>query len=96
MALFQSHEICEQSSAVFGKEAFRMELHAMDLELLVPDRHDFTLPVGTGCVGCDYELRRQAGGENHQTMVARGDHRIWNSGEDSQAIMIDLIGFAVH
>ena len=85
-------EIGQEAFALLGEEAFGMVLDAFQGPGLVADAHDFVV-VG---VGGDFEFGGEGAVADDEGVVAGGGKRIGHSGVDRFAIVVDLIGFAVH
>ena len=84
--------------ALVGGEAFRMELEALDIELLVADAHDFLLvrrERWRRSGGYD-KIAVQPGGIDDQGVIAHRLEGITQTGENTPAVMIDQRGLAVH
>src|SRR5262245_15054777 len=81
----QIEEILQNDMAVLGRDAFRMELHAMHREGLVCEAHDqLVIGLGDSC-----QLVRHGATIDHQRMVARGLEWAVDAAEYATALVLD-------
>ena len=74
-----------------GEHRLRVELHALDRQLPVPQRHDH---AGRRAAG-DLELRRHGRRVDGERVVAGGGERRGQPGQHARAVVHDLAGLAV-
>src|ERR1035438_8038887 len=78
---------------ICSKHALRVELHALDGQLAMAQRHD---GVAGGSAGGDLEFAGQAVLGDDERVVAGAGHHGRNAAEDGAAVVGDLAGLAVH
>jgi hypothetical protein len=81
---------------VLGEEALRVELHADNRKLLMANGHNFLLAIRRFGPGRDNKIWIQSIRADDETVIARGGERIGEAGEDPLAVVMDLVGLAVH
>ena len=77
--------------AALGEHRLGVELHALDGELAVPQRHDH--PTGRTCR--HLELVRYRGRLHRQRVIAGRGERVGQAVEDPGAVVLDQTGLAV-
>src|SRR6188768_3149259 len=87
-----SEEVAEYLAAVLGEDRLGMELHALDRQLAVPDRHDLAILGRSGHV----EHRRQARALDGERMVARRVEWRRHVLENTALVVDDRRQLAVH
>ena len=85
-------EVVQQGMAVFGCDAFGMELHAMDGMGLVHHALDHAVLAGGG----DFQRRRHAGRIDGEGVIARGQEIIVEAAEHRLAGVMHAGQLAVH
>src|SRR5579884_3928745 len=84
-------KIPQHEMSVFGGDAFRMKLHAMDWQSCVCQRHHHAA-IGVGRHG---ELARHRRTLHHQRVIARGFERRIDAAEDPGTVVADFRQLAV-
>src|SRR5579859_1618669 len=92
VAFGEAEEIAQQSMAVLGGDAFRMELNANDRQFLMRQPHDQPV-LGPGG---DLERGGQAFTLDDQRMIAGGEKGRGQTGEQAGAGVMHLAGLAMH
>jgi hypothetical protein len=85
-------EVGKEFFALFGEEAFGVVLDAFHRPGFVADAHDLVV-VGPGG---DFVFGGKGAGADDQAVVSRGGEGVGHAGVDGFAIVVDLVGFAVH
>src|SRR6185503_13847948 len=85
-------EIVQQLPSLFRQYGFRMELHALDRQGLVPHAHDG--PVVGPCG--DLQHFRQRVFFDHERVVARGYQRLLQTAEHASMLMMNQRHLPVH
>src|SRR5262249_17799378 len=88
----QVEEILQNDVAMLGRDAFRMELHAVHRQGLVREPHDQSV-IG---FGHGRQLVRHGGAIDDQRMIARGLERAVDAAEHAAALMLDRRQLAMH
>src|SRR5205085_1806265 len=78
--------------ALFGEETLRVILHAFQRPGLVADAHDLVLIGPTA----DLVIARHSALLDDQTVISRGGEGVGHACVDGAAVVVDLIGLAVH
>src|SRR5947207_483808 len=81
---------------MLGQKALRMELHAYNRQLLMPNRHNLLGSVRRVRPSANSKIARQRVRSNHEAMIARRSQRRWQSLKNALSIMLNLIRLAVH
>ncbi|AEM40449.1 hypothetical protein KVU_0610 [Ketogulonicigenium vulgare WSH-001] len=77
---------------MFGRDAFRVELHAVNGKVAVLHAHDRAIRQP----GRHFQLGRQAFAVDHQRMIARRLERRGQARKHTFAVMVNVGDFAVH
>src|SRR5438105_12552134 len=86
-----SNEILQHPHAVGGHHRFGMELHRLERERSVPERHHDAVIAPSG----DDEIRRKRSLDGHELVVPRRLGRIRDSGEQAPAVVPHEGGLAM-
>ena len=73
-----------------------MKLNTDHWQTAMPNRHDFLLARGGSAPGRHFKFGRQRRRVNHQAVIPGGRDRVRQSCKDPAAVVMDLVGLAVH